>query len=115
MASTFCLTSVGKKPISPHDHLCWQTRTWRSRGEGRPHRSVTRKCVEHSSAIRQGKWKMVRLAERLDRDDPPPAWQLYDLTTDIGEQKDLSATHPRNRQRTRQAFQRMARGHAPHG
>ena len=84
----------GEKADKPHDHLCWQTRTWRSRGERRPRRTVTRKFAEHSSAIRKGTWKMVRLAERLDAAAPPPAWQLYDLTADISEQNDLSATHP---------------------
>ncbi|PHS06562.1 MAG: hypothetical protein COA78_14135 [Blastopirellula sp.] len=42
----------------------------------------------HISAIR--KWKLVRYDEMIGKDDRPPAWQLYDLTTDIGEQKDVA-------------------------
>ena len=47
----------------------------------------------HNSAIRKGNWKLVRLNEKVASDDPPPAWQLYDLADDIGERKDVADQH----------------------
>ena len=38
-------------------------------------------------AIRQGKWKAVRL-------DPKKPTELYDLERDLGEQNDLAKEHP---------------------
>ena len=35
----------------------------------------------------------MRLNERIGSDSPPPAWQLYDLANDIGEQKDVADQH----------------------
>ncbi len=31
--------------------------------------------------------------EKIGSDVPPPAWRLYDLEKDIGEQKDLAKQH----------------------
>ena len=36
----------------------------------------------------------VRLDEDIDSNDTPPTWQLYDLASDVGEQKDIAAEHP---------------------
>ena len=47
----------------------------------------------HNSAIRKGNWKLVRLNEKIGSDDLPPAWKLYDLANDIGEQKDVADQH----------------------
>ena len=44
----------------------------------------------HNSAIRKGNWKLVRLNEKIGSDTPPPAWQLFDLADDIGEQEDVA-------------------------
>jgi uncharacterized sulfatase len=51
----------------PHDYLYWR--------------------YESKSAVRQGKWKAVRL-----KDDGPI--ELYDLDADIGESNDTAADHP---------------------
>tara|TARA_Y100000588_G_scaffold320663_1_gene351413 strand:- start:843 stop:1943 length:1101 start_codon:yes stop_codon:yes gene_type:complete len=80
----------GKNTSKPHEWLCWQNRSWLPRkkgGYGVPTPKV------HNSAIRKGNWKLVRLNEKIDSDAPPPAWQLYDLKNDIGEQKDLAEQH----------------------
>jgi arylsulfatase len=47
----------------------------------------------HNSAIRKGNWKLVRMNEKIGSDASPPAWRLYDLKKDIGEQKDLAKQH----------------------
>ena len=80
----------GKNTSKPHEWLCWQNRSWFPRqkgGYGVPAPKV------HNSAIRKGNWKLVRMNEKIGSDDPPPAWQLYDLKNDIGEQKDLANQH----------------------
>jgi arylsulfatase A-like enzyme len=80
----------GKNSSKPHEWLCWQNRSWFPRqkgGYGVPAPKV------HNSAIRKGNWKLVRMNEKIGSDDPPPAWQLYDLKNDIGEQKDLAKQH----------------------
>lgn len=77
----------GKNESKPHEWLCWQNRSWlptKKGGYGVPTSKV------HNCAIRKGNWKLVRLNERISSDDPAPAWQLYDLATDIGEQKDVA-------------------------
>ena len=47
----------------------------------------------HNSAIRKGNWKLVRMNEKIGSDASPPAWKLYDLTQDVGEQNDLADKH----------------------
>lgn len=80
----------GKNEFTPHEWLCWQNRSWLPKREGG---FVVPTPMVHNSAIRKGNWKLVRLNERLDSGDPPPAWRLYDLANDIGEQKDVSDKH----------------------
>jgi arylsulfatase A-like enzyme len=60
----------------PHDALFWRG------GQGR--------------AARMGKWKLVEFGDRYSR--------LYDLSTDLGEKTDLSARHPEQVRRLRQAW-----------
>jgi arylsulfatase A len=43
------------------------------------------------SALRMGKWKVVRNNLRKNPDAPI---ELYDITTDLGEQKDVAMAHP---------------------
>lgn len=77
----------GENDSKPHEWLCWQNRSWLPRKKGDsvvPTRSV------HNSAIRKGHWKLVRLNEKIGSDTPLPAWQLYDLSKDIGEQQDVA-------------------------
>ena len=77
----------GKTQSKPHEWLCWQNRAWRQRG-GKGVVIPTPKV--HNSAIRKGNWKLVRMNEKIGSEVPPPAWKLYDLKKDIGEQKDLA-------------------------
>ena len=77
----------GKKDTKPHDWLCWQNRSWMPKEDGAP---VKPRPKVHNSAIRKGNWKLVRLNEKIGSDTPPPAWQLYDLANDVGEQKDAA-------------------------
>ena len=47
-------------------------------------------CWEHEGnrAIRQGNWKLVRLA------NSPEGWELYDIDRDRAEQHDLASQEP---------------------
>ncbi len=55
-------------------------------------RELTRDCLffhhEGNRALRMGDWKLVSAREDQDR------WELFDLTTDRGERKDVAALHP---------------------
>jgi arylsulfatase A-like enzyme len=48
--------------------------------------------MKPASAIRKGKFKLIEWHEKLLRDES--AWELYDLDSDPGETRDLSADHP---------------------
>jgi len=80
----------GKNTSKPHEWLCWQNRSWLPRKKGS---YVVPTPKVHNSAIRKGNWKLVRMNEKIGSDAPPPAWRLYDLQKDIGEQKDLAKQH----------------------
>jgi arylsulfatase A-like enzyme len=80
----------GENKSKPHEWLCWQNRSWLPKTEGD---SVSPTPKVHNSAIRKGNWKLVRLNEKLDSVDRPPAWRLYNLENDIGEQNDVSDKH----------------------
>jgi arylsulfatase A-like enzyme len=80
----------GKNTSKPHEWLCWQNRSWLPRKKGS---YVVPTPKVHNSAIRKGNWKLVRMNEKIGSDAPPPAWKLYDLQKDIGEQNDLSKQH----------------------
>ena len=75
---------------NPHEWLCWQNRSWLPRKEGG---FVMPTPKIHNCAIRKGTWKLVRLNENIDSNDRAPAWQLYDLASDIGEQNDVAGQH----------------------
>ena len=77
----------GEDKSEPHEWLCWQNRSWLSERAGAP---VTPTARVHSCAIRKGNWKLVRLGERVGSGTPPPAWQLCNLGTDIGERDDVA-------------------------
>ena len=50
---------------------------------------------ETSVGVRRERWKLVKY--RAKKNSPagqPDDWRLYDLNTDIGEEKDLSSLHP---------------------
>ena len=80
----------GKNKSKPHEWLCWQNRSWLPRKQGG---FVVPTPKVHNSAIRKGNWKLVRLNEKLISDERPPAWRLYNLANDIGEQNDVSNKH----------------------
>ncbi len=82
---------TGKETGEPHDWLCWQNRSWLPKNSGGP--TFPRSRV-HNSALRKGNWKLVRLNEKIDSTDSPPAWQLYNLASDVGEKHDVAAKHP---------------------
>ena len=58
--------AAGRKQ-KDHEYLYWEINTWR--------------------ALRMGDWKIV-LPRRSDK------WELYDLSTDVSETKDLAGAHP---------------------
>lgn len=49
-----------------------------------------------AEAIREGRWKLIRWAPGEDRDVPDHQWQveLYDLSRDVGERRNVAASHP---------------------
>ena len=80
----------GKNSSKPHQWLCWQNRSWLPRKKGS---YVVPTPKVHNSAIRKGNWKLVRMNEKIGSDALPPAWKLYDLEKDIGEQKNIAKQH----------------------
>lgn len=58
---------LGEPQVNPHEYLFWS--------------------YGAAKAIRQGNWKAVRNAKGKP-------WELYDLSTDVGETRDLAAAHP---------------------
>ena len=63
---------TGENDGTPHETLFW-------RQGGR-------------SGLRHGNWKLVRMGSRKTARDAK--WELFDLSTDISEERDLSKTHP---------------------
>jgi arylsulfatase A-like enzyme len=66
---------------------------------GHPHETLYWRLGEHM-AIRKGDWKLVRTMEGPLKDADPSTWndlsraELYNLAEDIGETRNLAATHP---------------------
>jgi arylsulfatase A-like enzyme len=67
------------------------------------HEAVVHHSINGSFAIRQGKWKLELCAGSGGWSDPKPgspaekalpADQLYDLSADLGEQRNVAAEHP---------------------
>jgi arylsulfatase A-like enzyme len=58
----------GEKTTAPHERLCWRAMEGKAR------------------AVREGEWKLVRMDGQAD--------ELYQLTDDIGESKNLAAEQP---------------------
>ena len=46
------------------------------------------------AAIRQGKWKLVKLRFKADQRKEPGQWELYDMDKDRSELNDLARDHP---------------------
>ncbi|MEU9032289.1 sulfatase-like hydrolase/transferase [Streptomyces sp. NPDC048383] len=86
---------AGTPALAPiHSHLYWY----------RDEQGVTSRADAQdggrakrvAEAIRKDRWKGVRFAPGRDRDAPDAQWQfeLYDLTADLGEQRDVAAANP---------------------
>jgi arylsulfatase A-like enzyme len=65
-----------------------------------------------NGALRAGPWKFYPWPEgadkKKDKNDPPKKGvQLYDLSKDIGEVKNIAAEHPQVVERLQAAYQRM--------
>ena len=71
---SYAPTLLGKGQQTPHDYLYWE---FHERGG--------------KQAVRQGKWKAVQLD--LDK-KRKTRLELYDLSNDLGETKDVAAEHP---------------------
>jgi arylsulfatase A-like enzyme len=67
----------GTQNGEPHDWLAWAA----DQGRG------------VDTALRRGDWKIVQLETGKQGPDPV-AWELYHLTEDIGETRNLAAEHP---------------------
>lgn len=76
----------GREPAKTHDYHYWVW-AW-ARWDWNRKREVPGGLM---LGLRQGKWKLVR-----DRSDA--AWELYDLSMDVGETNNLAAEHPEKRQ-----------------
>jgi len=72
---SFLPTLLGQSDQKSHDYLYWE---FHGRWDG-------------AQAVRMGNWKAVRLG---GHDDPEAPMELYDLTTDIGEQMDVAESNP---------------------
>ena len=73
---------MGETAVPPHESLAWRFGPQR--------------------AIRQGQWKLVDWRDFLEKKNS--GWQLYDLSQDIGEQRDLAAANPQLAARLTQAW-----------
>ncbi len=82
---------TGKDKGEPHDWLCWQNRSRLPMRDGGLYKP---RPGQHNCAIRKDNWKLVRLNEDIASKSRPPAWQLYDLASDVGEQHNVAAKHP---------------------
>jgi len=69
-----------------------------TRNASSPHESFFFRFRRHA-ALRQGDWKIVRTR-------PDEAWQLFNLSRDVGEQNDLADRHPQKVKQLEQVFQR---------
>lgn len=66
-------TLFGKGHQPDHEYLYWEFSGY-----------------DDQQAVRSGKWKIIRSG--VDVGDPP--WELYDLSTDVGERHDVAKAHP---------------------
>jgi arylsulfatase A-like enzyme len=78
----------GESDAKPHEALFWCNRLW----DG-PFQHQSPNDHIHNEAMRKGKWKIVRLAVPIDG-EAENAWELYDLSKDLGEQHNLAPEYP---------------------
>jgi arylsulfatase A-like enzyme len=84
---------------------------------GAPHDALYWRLGDHM-AIRMGDWKLVKTNEGPLGDDPSvlsdlSSAELFDLSTDIGETRNLAATRPEKVRELAEAWQRWNRQLAP--
>ena len=83
---------TGRQAGAPHDALYWR--------------------IGGTMAIRKGNWKLVKTAEGALRDIDPAALsdlskaELFNLEDDIGETKNLAASHPEKARELADTWQR---------
>ncbi|MFJ6700697.1 sulfatase-like hydrolase/transferase [Streptomyces sp. NPDC091272] len=85
---------AGTADAARHNHLYWY----------RDERGVTSRADKQdkgratwlAEAVRKDRWKAVRFAPVRDHNLPDGQWQveLYDLSSDLGEQRDVAAQNP---------------------
>jgi len=90
----------GKSSTVPHDHLCWR--------------------YGRQAAVRKGSWKLVRAAAAdpnkpgsKPEEEATPPWELYDVSADPGEGKELSKENPDKVRELRQIWEEWDRGNVP--
>ena len=82
----------GKTKKEPHSTLFWRVTEHAALQRLRKQtNSEPGVYVPHLSAVREKDWKLVV----LDDAGKQPQYELYDLSTDVGETIDLSAKHPK--------------------
>ena len=78
------------------------------RGARSPHEFFFYYRLKQLQAVRSGQWKLqLAREEMVNRQPTQVPLALYDLTTDIGETRDVAAAHPDIVQRLRVAAERM--------
>jgi len=87
----------GESSVVPHQSLCWR--------------------YGQQAAVRQGPWKLVRSAVAdpnkpgsKPEEEPVPPWELYDVSADPGEGKDLAKDHPEKCEELRAVWDNWNRG-----
>lgn len=104
---SFAPTLFGKKQKG-HDYLYWEyyqyNYNWYKPGDKLPRNYLTNR------AVRYGKWKAVQNNIYRDKD---AAIELYDLSTDIGEQNDVAKLHPDIIKKVNLFFKKSSRADAP--
>ncbi|GAA3211920.1 arylsulfatase [Actinocorallia longicatena] len=87
------LTGRGGAPAPGHRYWYRSETHETRRANATEHGSVTRLA----EAVRRGRWKLVRFAPGERRPARRSGWrnELYDLTADPGEKRDVASRHPR--------------------
>ena len=72
---------LGEEKAAEHDFLYWETADYARKS---PYGMVPETLIQ---AVRQGRWKAVK-------NGPEAGVELYDLSADLGETRDVAAKHP---------------------
>ena len=88
---------LGKEDVAKHEFLYWETADY---GRTPPYGMESDTLIQ---AVRQDRWKAVK-------NGPDAAVELYDLSADLGETRDISGEHP---ELTRRLGEILKREHRP--